>query len=199
MKILGKIKQNCLALFARSVFRLLGWRLTGTKSPHLKEVLIAAPHTTGWDYLIMVGSAWAFKFPIAWIGKKELFNFLPLRLLFLATGGIPIDRDSSNNMVKNLATKIQNMDEIHLCIPPEGSRKKKTGWRTGFYYIACEAKIPITCSYIDFKTKTAGIGQSIMPSGDIEADMQLFKQFYADKRGKFAERQTPVCIAVKST
>lgn len=194
MRVISYLKIKFCRFIAVCLFKLFGWKVRGEMPSLKKQVIIAAPHTSAWDYIIMIGAAWYYEITIAWIGKKELFAFWPLRKLFLVTGGIPIDRSKSNQIVSKLASHIRSQEVIHLCIPPEGSRSKREGWRSGFYYMALEAEVPITCSYIDFKTKTTGFGESFKPSGNIEDDIKIIQKFYEGKKGRFPEMQSPIRI-----
>lgn len=159
--------------------------------------MIAAPHTSGWDYPLMILSAWRYKQKISWLGKKELFNSWYANAFFKFTGGIPVDRSKKNNAVKNIAEWIKQKKEICIVIPPEGTRSRKAGWHSGFYYIALEAGIHITCSFINFATKTVGIGPSIKPTGDIQEDMKHIREFYSEIKGKYPSQQSPIEIGVK--
>lgn len=186
--------RQLLSVSATSILKLCGWKIEGQKSEHKKEILIAAPHTSNWDYIWMVLAAAHYQFPLSWIGKKELFNGWVANKFMRATGGIPVDRSKSNNMVKKVADQIHAMDEIHLCVPPEGTRKYRSGWKSGFYYMALEAGIPITFSFVDYGAKTVGIGPSFLPSGNIEEDMEKIALFYEGRKGKFPEKQAPIVL-----
>ena len=169
--------------------RLAGWRIEGTLPPEAKIcVLIAAPHTSNWDlpYTLMV--AFALRLNIYWMGKQSIFS-PPFRQLMMWLGGIPVDRSQSNNLV---AISAQALKEAHspvqLVVPPEGTRSKSRYWKTGFYYIALSAQVPIVMAFMDYPNKRSGLGPLIVPTGNIEQDMAEIKAFYAPFKGKNAQQ-----------
>ena len=104
-------------------------------------------------------------------------------------GGIPVNREQSNNLVATSAQAIQNADgPVQLTVPPQGTRSKTVYWKTGFYYIALTAKVPIVMAYMDYSTKRAGLGPMFVPTGDIDKDMASIKAFYASFKGKNADK-----------
>jgi len=169
--------------------RLSGWKIDGhLPSEASKCVFIAAPHTSNWDlpYTLMV--AFALRLNIYWMGKASIFRF-PFGGLMRWLGGIPVHREQSNNLVAVSAQALIDADgPLQLVIPPEGTRSKTRYWKTGFYYIALEAKVPILMAYMDYSRKLSGISPLLLPTGDIESDMQLVKNFYAPFKGKNAEQ-----------
>ena len=169
--------------------RLAGWRIEGSLPPEAKIcVLIAAPHTSNWDlpYTLMV--AFALRLNIYWMGKQSIFS-PPFRQLMMWLGGIPVDRSQSNNLV---AISAQALKEAHspvqLVVPPEGTRSKSRYWKTGFYYIALSAQVPIVMAFMDYPNKRSGLGPLIVPTGNIEQDMAEIKAFYAPFKGKNAQQ-----------
>ena len=167
--------------------KLTGWKIDGELPPdHGKCVLIAAPHTSNWDlpYTLMV--AFQLRLHIYWMGKASIFK-PPFRGLMMWLGGIPVNREKSNNLVAASIEAIQTArPPLQLVVPPEGTRSKTTTWKTGFYYIAVGAKVPIVMAYMDYANKRSGLGPVFIPSGDIDADMAKIKAFYAPFRGKNA-------------
>ena len=165
--------------------RLAGWNLDGQLPPDQpKCVLIAAPHTSNWDlpYTLMV--AFALRINIYWMGKAALFRG-PLGPLMRWLGGIAVDRSQSTNVVAASALAIREADgALCLVVPPEGTRSKTRQWRTGFYWIAHQAGVPIVMAYMDYPRKRSGLGPVFKPSGDIEADMAQIKAYYAPFKGK---------------
>jgi 1-acyl-sn-glycerol-3-phosphate acyltransferase len=165
--------------------RATGWKLDGqlpTDQP--KCVLIAAPHTSNWDlpYTLMV--AFALRLNIYWMGKEQIFR-PPFRGLMMWLGGIPVRRESANNLVAASIEALQTAEgPVQLVVPPEGTRSKARYWKTGFYYIAAGARVPIVMAYMDYERKTSGLGPVFEPTGDIEADMVTIKAFYAPFKGK---------------
>jgi len=169
--------------------KLAGWKVEGCLPPHCqKSVFIAAPHTSNWDlpYTLMV--AFVLRLNIYWMGKEEIFK-PPFRHLMMWLGGIPVAREKCNNLVAASAEAIQAADgPLQLVVPPEGTRSKARYWKTGFYYIAVSAQVPIVMAYMDYAQKRSGLGPVFQPTGDIEADMAAIKAFYAPFKGKNADQ-----------
>ena len=176
-----------LRLFSVAFLRLTGWRLEGELPGHArKSVFIAAPHTSNWDlpYTLMV--AFALGLNICWMGKQSIFK-APFGGVMRWLGGIPVNREQSSNLVAASAAAIRAADgPLQLIVPPEGTRSKTRYWKTGFYYIALQAQVPIVMAYMDYEHKRSGLGPVFMPSGDIDADMVAIKAFYAPFKGKNA-------------
>ena len=175
-----------LSWLSTTIFRVLGWKITGDMPDLPKFVLIAAPHTSGWDVPIMLMAAYHFKIKLNWFGKDATFRW-PLGILTRRLGGIPIDRHKRENKVASMVAQIQAADQFAFALSPEGTRYKSE-WKTGFYYIAHQAGIPLVCSYIDFGKKMTGIGPIITTTGDIEADMEHIRAFYRDVTPKHPDR-----------
>ena len=162
-----------------------GWTLDGqAPAGHPKCVLIAAPHTSNWDlpYTLMV--AFALRMNIHWMGKRQIFRW-PFGGLMRWLGGIAVDRSQSTNLVAASAKALRDAEgSVHLVIPPEGTRSQTRHWKTGFYWIAHEAGVPIVLAYMDYPRKLSGLGPVFTPTGDIEADMLQIKAYYAQYKGK---------------
>jgi 1-acyl-sn-glycerol-3-phosphate acyltransferase len=169
--------------------RLTGWQVVGSLPPGAaKSVLIAAPHTSNWDlpYTLMV--AFALRLNVYWIGKASLFR-PPFRDVMMWLGGIPVDRAQSNNLVAaSSAAIMQATGPLQLIVPPEGTRSGTRYWKTGFYYIAAGAGVPIVMAYLDYDKKVGGLGPIFQTTGDVEADMATIKAFYAGVKGKNADQ-----------
>jgi len=165
--------------------KLSGWSVTGELPANGRKcVLIAAPHTSNWDlpYTLMV--AFALRLNIYWMGKEQIFK-PPFRGLMMWLGGLPVRRESANNLVAASIEALQAADgAVQLVVPPEGTRSKARYWKTGFYYIALGAKVPIVMAYMDYARKQSGLGPVFEPTGDIEADMVAIQAFYAPFKGK---------------
>ncbi len=158
-----------------------------------KFVLIGAPHTSNWDFPLAILCFWYVQKKITWVAKKQLFSG-PLHYVFSALGGIPVDRSASTGFIHQIAEQIKNSEEMILCLAPEGTRSKTPYWKTGFYYIAQEAKVPVCLGYIDFPSKTLGFETLLYPGGDIHKDFEIIKKFYADIKGKYPEKQGMIKI-----
>lgn len=169
--------------------RLTGWQVEGSLPPEgQRSVLIAAPHTSNWDlpYTLMV--AFALGLNVRWMGKASIFRF-PFGGVMRWLGGIAVNREKSNNLVAASAESItQASVPFQLIVPPEGTRSKTRYWKTGFYYIALTAKVPIVMAYMDYAAKRSGLGPVFQPTGDIEQDMAAIKAFYAPFKGKNAHQ-----------
>ncbi|WP_350296563.1 lysophospholipid acyltransferase family protein [Limnohabitans sp. Rim8] len=165
--------------------KLTGWKLEGALPPGLEKcVVIAAPHTSNWDlpYLLMV--AFGLNLKAYWMGKQSIF-MPPFGPIMRWLGGIAVNREQASNMVDSCALAlVQAEGAVHLVIPPEGTRSKTRYWKTGFYYIALKAQVPIVLGYMDYSRKVSGLGPLFYPTGDIEKDMLTIKAFYAPFKGK---------------
>lgn len=175
--------------FSRLYLRLAGWQVNGAlpEQAH-KSVLIAAPHTSNWDlpYTLMV--AFVLRLNVVWMGKASLFEF-PFGALMRWLGGIAVDRSQANNLVARSAQALcDSPSAVQLIVPPEGTRAKTRYWKTGFYHIACTAKVPIVMAYMDYERKLSGLGPLFHPSGNLDADMAQIKAFYAPFKGKNASQ-----------
>ena len=162
-----------------------GWKLDGQlPADQPKCVLIAAPHTSNWDlpYTMMV--AFALRLNIYWMGKQQLFRG-PWGPVMRWLGGIAVDRSQSTNLVSASASAIRAADgAMCLVVPPEGTRSKTRQWKTGFYWIAHEAGVPIVMAYMDYPRKLSGLGPVFQPTGNVDADMAAIKAWYAPFKGK---------------
>ena len=174
-----------LRVLSAAFLRATGWTLQGQlPADQLKCVLIAAPHTSNWDlpYTLMV--AFALRIDIHWMGKQGLFHW-PFGALMRWLGGFAVDRSKSSNLVAASAQALRDADgSIALVVPPEGTRSKTRHWKTGFYWIAHQAGVPIVMAYMDYPRKLSGLGPVFQPSGNIDTDMLLIKAYYAPYKGK---------------
>ena len=183
------VLNTLLRIFSVGFLKLSGWKIEGHLPPGSnKSVLIAAPHTSNWDlpYTLMV--AFSLKLNIYWMGKEQIFK-PPFRGLMRWLGGIPVNRESSNNLVTASIDAIKAAaGPLQLVVPPEGTRSNTRYWKTGFYYIALGAQVPIVLAYMDYKKKISGLGPVFLPTGNIDADMLAIKAFYAPFKGKNADQ-----------
>ena len=172
---------------AKTILGAFGWRTEGVLPAASKYVIVGAPHTSNWDFVLMLALALVFRIKVSWMGKHTLFRW-PLGALLKRLGGIPIDRTARHNVVEQAVQAFHNSESLILLITPEGTRKKVPYWKTGFYYIAQAANVPIVLAFADYKRKVGGVGPTIVPSGDIEADMRIIRDFYADIVGKYPDQ-----------
>ncbi|HPR65402.1 MAG TPA: 1-acyl-sn-glycerol-3-phosphate acyltransferase [Thermoanaerobaculia bacterium] len=147
-----------------------------------RYVIIGYPHTSNWDFLLMILFRSAQNLKLNWVGKKSLFRW-PYGWIMKALGGIPVDRLTPRNFVAKTMQTFRERDRLFLGIAPEGTRKKTEYWRRGFYHIAAGAGVPIALGFIDRSTKTIGIGKVVNPSGNLSVDMEIIREFYRDKTG----------------
>lgn len=161
------------------LFRISGWKVEGEVPASRRFVIIAAPHTSNWDGILMVIASQIFGVRLSWFLKDSAFRgpFGPLVRFF---GAIPINRSARRNVVGTAIEQFQNGGELMLAVAPEGTRGKSDGWKSGFYRIAHGAGVPIVLGYIDYKRRIAGLGPAFVPTGDIAADFQYFEKFYAE-------------------
>ncbi|MBL7866371.1 MAG: lysophospholipid acyltransferase family protein, partial [Cyclobacteriaceae bacterium] len=161
---------------SRLILRLLGWRIEGKAPAVPKYVLIAAPHTSNWDFPFTLMVCFALRMQVHWMGKASLFPPI-LGGIMRWLGGIPVERSRQGNLVQSTVDAFQRSTRLTVIIPPEGTRSKVTHWKTGFYYIAQGAGLPIALGFLDFKRKLAGIEHLFEVTGDIEADMVKIQAF----------------------
>jgi 1-acyl-sn-glycerol-3-phosphate acyltransferase len=173
---------------ARFVLRLTGWRTHVIPPRTSRYVLIGAPHTSNWDFVIMLLLMSAECIPIRWMGKDSLFRW-PLGVFWRSLGVIPVNRRERTNLVDQVAALFDEPDQLIIGLSPEGTRHRASHWRTGFYYIALKADVPIVMAYIDYENKVAGLGPSLKPTGDIHADFMMIRDFYSGIVGKYPQKQ----------
>ena len=171
-------------------FKVLGWRVVGntnlSKDTVKKAVIIAVPHTSWHDFYIGVLLRSVLNVKTNFVGKKELFVW-PFGYFFKMLGGVPLNRSANENKVEAIAKEFNKHDEFRMTFAPEGTRKKVVEWRTGFYYIAKEANVPIIMFTLDFENKQNKVSEPFYPTDDIDADFAFMKAFYKDVKGKVPE------------
>ncbi len=159
-------------------------------------MLIGAPHTSNWDFVVILLFMAAEEIPVRWLGKDSLFRW-PMGLFWRSMGAIPVNRRESTNLVDQVAALYDSCDELIIGLSPEGTRKKASHWRSGFYYIALKARVPIVMAYLDYGNKVCGLGPSLKPSGDIQADFKMIKDFYSGIVGKYPRLQGQIELSEK--
>ncbi|NKX92853.1 acyl-phosphate glycerol 3-phosphate acyltransferase [Sanguibacter hominis ATCC BAA-789] len=152
-------------------------------------VLIGAPHTSNWDFILMLGIAWDLGLKVKYLGKHTLFK-PPFGFIMRWLGGIPVDRSNPAGIVTDIVERVRSGQGFYLVVTPEGTRSSGTYWKSGFHRIAVEAGLPITLGYVDRDTMTSGLGMTFVPTGDVRADMDVVRAFYADKSGFRPELRT---------
>lgn len=183
-----------LRVMARTLFHRLGWRFEGSIPRELQQaVVIGAPHTSNWDLPFLLMAAFALNRKVHWLGKAQIFRF-PFGGLMRWMGGISVDRSRSNNLVDTAVQCFADRQQpLLLLVPPEGTRSAVKQWKTGFYYIALGAQVPVVMAYMDYASRICGVGQQFRPTGDVESDMTAIRSYYAPFRGwtRRHERKNP--------
>ncbi|NHM07472.1 acyltransferase [Flavobacterium sp. CYK-4] len=175
------------SLYRFIFFRLMGWKIIGTVSPEIKKcVLMVMPHTSWHDFYLGLFTRGILGLEMHYVGKKELFRF-PFGWYFRWMGGTPLDRTGGLNRVDAIAEIFRNKTVFRMAISPEGTRKKVSELKTGFYYIAVKAQVPIIPVAFDFQNKQVRIGQPFYPTGNYEADMKILLPHFAGVKGKIPE------------
>ncbi len=168
-------------------FRLMGWRILGAFDPKIKKcVIMVLPHTSWHDFYIGLFARGIIGLEMHYVAKKELFAF-PFGAWFRWMGGAPLDRSGNKNKVDSIADIFARREIFRMAIAPEGTRKKVTALKTGFYYIALKAGVPIIPVAFDFGKKQVSIGHYFYPTGNLDADFQLLLRHFAAVKGKYPE------------
>jgi 1-acyl-sn-glycerol-3-phosphate acyltransferase len=175
----------------RAWFGLFGWAAEGRAPDTTHAVVIAAPHTTNWDLPLMLAASFVLRYRISWLGKHTLFRGLA-GPFFRWLGGVPVDRSAPGGLVAQAANRLGEAEALCLAVPPSGTRRRSEHWKSGFYWIAHTAGVPIVCGYLDFPRKRAGLGLVLQPTGDVRADMDKIRAFYDGIHGKYPAFETPV-------
>jgi 1-acyl-sn-glycerol-3-phosphate acyltransferase len=179
----GLSPNKFMAWLGLMFLKLMGWRVEGKVPDIEKFVIIAAPHTSNWDFPITLAVCFALKMKIYWMGKAAMFRW-PFAAALRWLGGIPIDRSKSHNVVEQSIQAFHKLEKLIMVVPPEGTRKMVSYWKTGFYHIAQGANVPIVLGFLDYRRKVGGIGPTFHPTGHIEKDIQTIRNFYAAIMGK---------------
>ncbi|MBU2712728.1 lysophospholipid acyltransferase family protein [Zooshikella harenae] len=172
-------------LLSKLILRLAGWQFGGQPPQLAKYVLIAAPHTSNWDFFYFIAMAFLFRAKLHWLGKHSLFKG-PFGPIMRWLGGIPINRAQRNNRVQQLVELFNTSENFVLTIAPEGTRAQVSHWKSGFYHIAVGAGVPLQLAYLDFANKRGGFGPLVWPTGDFESDLVKIQQFFVPFKGKKA-------------
>ena len=173
---------------ASFIFHSLGWRTKGEIPAEIKKyIILAAPHTSNWDFLYGVLFFLMKGIPMKFFIKKEWYVF-PLNYLFKSLGGIPVNRSKNQNLTDEIAAVFEDYEELALLVPAEGTRSYNPNWKKGFYYISKKANIPIILGYVDYENKIGGIGPVFHTTDDVEKDIEAIKEFYRGIKGKFPEK-----------
>jgi 1-acyl-sn-glycerol-3-phosphate acyltransferase len=176
-----------LATGARSILALFGWHVRFDGLPTPKGIAIVYPHTSNWDFVLGLLAKWALGLPIRWIGKESLFRGFTgatLGRLMVLWGGRPVDRRHPSGTVGQLAHLIGSEPWFWLGLSPEGTRKHTDHLRSGFYHLALGLDLPVALAYIDYRRREIGVTKFVKMSGDQVSDLDVLREFYADKIGR---------------
>ena len=165
------------------LLRISGWTLVNKPLPTIdRAIMIFAPHTSNWDFVTMIMAKFAWNIKVRFLGKHTLF-YWPYGWFFRSLGGMPVVRHKHHNVVGQVIELIENNEKIYLALAPEGTRSFTPYWKTGFYHIAERSGLPIFMFYLDNKTRTIGFSDPFVVTGNIDADMEIIREYYADKVG----------------
>ncbi len=167
----------------RSMLRFWGWTLEGRVPSDKKILLIAAPHTSNWDWVIGVAGLLALGIRLTYIAKHTLFKG-PLGWVMKKTGGVPVDRESAERTVDEIVRQFNQSERLYYAIAPEGTRKQVERWKTGFLRVAYKAKVPVLMVSFDYRKKRILIGDCAELSGDIDRDLESVQRYYSQFSGK---------------
>ncbi|MFB7251898.1 1-acyl-sn-glycerol-3-phosphate acyltransferase [Microbacterium sp. NPDC056234] len=176
-------------LLSRAYWTFSRWTLADGAAPDRPTILIGAPHTSNWDFVLMLAIAWRLGIDVHWLGKKSLFRGWRGPLM-RRLGGIPVDRDDPRRVVADVIEQVDAGMVFGLVITPDGTRGGNEYWKSGFYRIARQTGMPVTLGFVDRTTMTAGLGPTVALTGDVAADMDRIREFYADKAGVRPEQRT---------
>lgn len=176
---------------ARWCLQVCGWRLVGTPPDVPRCVIIFAPHTSNWDFPLLLAVRFAFGRRVTYLAKDSLFRF-PIAGLLRATGALAVERSERHALVDQLVAEFRRCDELWLAMSPEGTRSRTDRWKSGFYHIAREARVPLLLAFIDARTRECGLGELLDLSGDMDEDMERLRAFYSAKQGIVPERTSDV-------
>jgi 1-acyl-sn-glycerol-3-phosphate acyltransferase len=160
-----------------ALYRWKGWRFDPGPDLPRRCVIAGAPHTSNWDFVFFLGATGELGRRARFMGKRSLFHW-PLRRFMYDMGGIAVDRSKRGNYVEDVAAEFARSSDMALVVAPEGTRGEIARWRSGFYHIALEARVPIVPAWVDHGSMRGGLGPAIMPSGDFAADLKLIASFY---------------------
>ncbi len=191
------VLRNVLQVLAIIVLGIFGWRRAGRVPDAPKFVMIAAPHTSNWDLPVGIAIILAFKAKMYWLGKEPIFRW-PFGTFFKWLGGIPVNRSKSGDVVAQTVQAFNEQARMMMVVAPEGTRKRANHWKTGFYYIAMGANVPLVMGFIDYVRKEGGFGPILMPTGNIGADMKKIRAFYENITAKNPDKSTPVMISTRN-
>ena len=190
-----------LSSFARAVLRAFGWRVEFAEPPGPRGIIIVYPHTSNWDFVIGLLAKWVIGIPLRFVGKESLFRGFTgatLGRLMRLWGGRPVDRHRSTGAVEQLAQLMASEPWFWLAMSPEGTRRFQDHLRSGFYHLALAMQVPVGLAFIDYGRRAVGVRDYVYMSGDLAADLQLLRSFYADKQGLHPQKAATITFRATS-
>ena len=169
------------------LYKAAGWKIQGEKPPLTKYVIIVAPHTSNWDFFVGWGARNVIGFRPNFLAKQSLFKIPFVGWFLKFIGGVPVDRSRKTNMVDQVVQLYKEKEDFIMTITPEGTRSYSPNWKTGFYRIAHQANVPIVKIGFDYATKTVFIDEPFHPTGDMEGEIETFKEYFKKFKGKNPE------------
>lgn len=185
--------KTLLRLLSLLLMKITGWKNSGSLPDLLQYIIIIAPHTSNWDLFYGIIVAFSLKLDGRFLAKRELFRG-PFGPVMKWLGGMPIDRSSHEHTVDQIIGTFRKGERLALAIAPEGTRSKVKYWKSGFYHIAMGAGVPLQLAYLDYASKTGGVGPLIVPTGDIDEDMRTMRAFYNGISGRYTDKAGPVAM-----
>lgn len=176
------ILSTLLHFLAKTILRMIGWKVEGRFPDLPKFVVIGAPHTSNWDFMMFLGVILYLRENVRFMGKAEVFRN-PFGWFFSWCGGVPVDRSKSQGLVEQMVQACKVSEQFILVIAPEGTRDKVREWKRGFYHIARDTGIPVVLAMVDGARKVVNVGQIFTPTDDMEADMKTIQEFFAGMVG----------------
>lgn len=176
---------------ARLVTTLAGWDISGEIPKGKKFILVGAPHTSNWDFIFMLLTSWIFRLKVSFMGKDSLF-WGPMGWLMRSLGGIPIDRSSHRGVVDQMVARFNETQALVLVVTPGGTRSYSDHWKSGFYWIAYNAQVPLLCGSVNYAQKKVYLGLSFIPSGDLNTDMDRIRAFFKQGEGLYPNQAADI-------
>lgn len=173
--------------------RLAGWAFEGPVPKERKYVMLALPHTSNWDGALLIALTKSIGMKLSWMIKDDWVRG-PMGVVLERLGAVAVNRKGAHHLVDQMIQAFRENDDLILAIPPEGTRKRAERWKSGFYHIARGADVPVVPGYLDYRRKRAGLGPAMHMTGDVRADMDAIRAFYAEKdpRGRYHENFGPI-------
>jgi 1-acyl-sn-glycerol-3-phosphate acyltransferase len=184
--------------FARAILRLFGWRVMFNGLPGPKGVMIAYPHTSNWDFVVSILTKWSMGYPLRYLAKESLFTGISgytVGPLVRYWGGVRVERAKASGMIADTVRQLNESDFFWLALSPEGTRGYRDHWKSGFYQMALQAKVPLGFAFFDYAKKEVGMTDFMMLTGDEAADMAVIAAYYAKRgSGKCPELAAPIVL-----